>query len=75
MNELKGNPGELRATVHIERGTTGKVDTFYIVGGVSPEQAAALAAEGILPEAPRKEHGSSGAVVGPGSNITITPKE
>lgn len=38
MNELKGQPGELRATVTIIRKATGKVETYELVGHATPEQ-------------------------------------
>jgi len=36
MSNLKGIPGELRATIHITRKATGKVDTVEIVGHSDP---------------------------------------
>ena len=42
MSELKGQPGELRATIHITRKATGKVETYELVGQVSPEDDAAV---------------------------------
>lgn len=38
MNELKGVPGELRATIHITRKATGKVETVELVGHADPEK-------------------------------------
>lgn len=43
MNDLKGQPAELRATVTIKRAATGKVETYELTGKVMPKQAAALA--------------------------------
>ena len=45
MNDLKGQAGELRATVTIKRAATGKVETYDMVGTATPEQAAALLKE------------------------------
>lgn len=38
MNEIKGTPGELRATVTIIRKATGKTETYELVGHATPEQ-------------------------------------
>lgn len=38
MNEIKGKPGELRATVTIIRKATGKVETYELIGHATPEQ-------------------------------------
>jgi hypothetical protein len=38
MNELKGQPGELRFTVTIKRAATGKEETYNMVGAATPEQ-------------------------------------
>ena len=45
MNELKGQPAELRATITIKRAATGKVETYDLVGQATPEQVAALLKE------------------------------
>jgi hypothetical protein len=37
MSEIKGQMGELRATIHITRAATGKVETYELVGHVEPE--------------------------------------
>jgi hypothetical protein len=37
MPELTGQPGELRATVHVTRKATGKVETYELVGHVMPQ--------------------------------------
>jgi hypothetical protein len=61
MSNLSGQGGELRATVHITRKATGKVETYELVGRTTPEQH-----EQIMP----KHHGTSGALTGPGSICT-----
>lgn len=38
MSELKGRPGELRATLVITRKATGKKETFELVGSTDTEQ-------------------------------------
>lgn len=43
--ELRGVPGELRATVNITRKATGKVETFHLVGHADPKVLAAILAE------------------------------
>lgn len=63
MSDLKGAGGEFRATIHITRAATGKVETYELVGRTTPEQH-----EKIV-------HGASGAIVGPGSGVNIQPKE
>ena len=42
MSEIKGPGGELRATIHITRKETGKVETYELVGRTSPEQHAEI---------------------------------
>lgn len=55
MNEIKGQGGELRATVTIKRKATGKEETYTLTSkNVTPEQAAAL----IGNEQKEKENGS-----------------
>lgn len=61
MSELSGAGGELRATVHITRGDTGAVETYEVVGRTTPEQH-----EQIM----KPHHGSSGAMIGQGSNLS-----
>ena len=61
MSELSGTGGELRATVHITRAETGKVETYEVVGRTTPEQHAQITGT---------HHGASGAMVGPGSTCT-----
>lgn len=87
MSTLKGAGGELRATIHITRKATGKVETFHLVGHTSPEQHAKIMkmiesgelkfddlakdpqALGVSIEPVRTNHGSAGAIVGPGANV------
>lgn len=38
MSALKGNGGELRATIQIKRKATGKVETVELVSRTTPEQ-------------------------------------
>jgi hypothetical protein len=45
MNELKGQPGELRMTIHITRKATGKVETVELVGHSDPEKLAEIVAQ------------------------------
>jgi hypothetical protein len=59
MSDLKGQSGEMRATIQITRAATGKVETYELVGGLSAEQLAHLRA--TRPDAERKVHGCSGA--------------
>ena len=61
MNELSGKGGELRATVTITRKATGVVETYELVGQTTPEEHAQIVG---------KHHGTSGAMVGPGSICT-----
>lgn len=42
MNNLQASPGELRATVSITRKSTGKVETYKLIGRVTAEQAQAI---------------------------------
>lgn len=58
---LSGVGGELRATVQVTRGETGIVETYEIVGQTTPEEHARIVG---------KHHGTSGAMVGPGSICT-----
>lgn len=69
MNQLRGAVGELRATVHVTRKATGKVETYELVGGLNLEQLEAVKQAGIP-----KHHGSSGAMVGPEGEITTKGK-
>lgn len=39
MNDLTGQPGELKATITITRKATGKVETYELTGTAAPEQA------------------------------------
>lgn len=65
MRELKGQGGELRATIQITRKATGKVETYELVGRTTPEQHAA-----IMADAKRgRVHGTSGAMAGPGATL------
>ncbi|MCR4375993.1 MAG: hypothetical protein NUW22_14215 [Acidobacteria bacterium] len=64
---IKGKGGELRATIHVKRAGTGKVDTYELVGGCSLEEARALGA--------KIEHGASGGLVGQGAAMNNQPKE
>ena len=36
--QLTGQPGELRATIHITRAATGKVETLHLIGRVGGQQ-------------------------------------
>lgn len=38
MSDLKATGGELRATIHVTRKATGKVETFEIIGHTDPEK-------------------------------------
>ena len=40
MAELNGQPGELRMTIEIKRATTGKVETYELVGKVGDDPKA-----------------------------------
>jgi hypothetical protein len=54
MSELKGQPGELRATITVKRAATGKTETYELTSKISPEQAAKVIG-GKLKE---QDHGS-----------------
>jgi hypothetical protein len=64
---LSGQPGELRATIHVTRKATGLVETFELIGHSDPEKL-----KEILQA--RKHHGASGAMVGElgGMNLNTT---
>ena len=64
MSELKGQIGELRATITITRKATGKTEVYQLTGAATLEEAAALLLE------PPKVHGASGAMVGAGAKLT-----
>lgn len=64
---LKGAVGELRATIHVKRAATGKVETYTLIGRTTPEQHEQIIAEARQP----RVHGSSGAMVGPGGGINL----
>lgn len=63
MINIKVQSGELRATIHVTRKATGKVETYELTARTTPEQHA------------RIMHGASGALVGPGSEMNNQPKE
>jgi hypothetical protein len=66
MSDLKGATGELRATIHITRKATGKVETYELVGRTTPEQH-----EQMMGEVKRgRVHGVTGSIVGPGTDLT-----
>lgn len=66
MSDLKGQGGELRATIHITRKATGITETVELVGRTTPEQH-----EQIMADArPGRVHGTSGAVVGQGAKLS-----
>jgi hypothetical protein len=62
---IKGEIGEVRATVQVRRAATGLVETYELVGNTTPEQHAAIMAELGRP----KVHGASGSVAGAGSAL------
>ena len=66
MTNLTGQGGELRATVHVTRKETGKVETYEIVGNTTPEQHEQISKD--IHE--QISHGTSGALVGQGSILT-----
>jgi hypothetical protein len=43
--EIQGQPGELRAVIHITRKATGKVETYELIGHSDPEKLAEIMAE------------------------------
>ena len=55
MNDLKGQPAEMRATVTIKRASTGKVETYNLTGRVAPEQAEQIVAN----KTKEQDHGSN----------------
>lgn len=63
MSELSGQGGELRATIHVKRAATGKVETYEVTARTTPEQHAKIM------------HGASGGLVGQSSKINNQPKE
>ena len=71
MSELKSRGGELRATVHITRKATGKVETVELVARTTPEQH-----EQIMGDARHNHiHGASGTMLGQGAGMNNQPKE
>ena len=65
MSELKGQSGELHATIQITRKATGKVETFELVGRTTPEQH-----EAIMADMQRgRVHGASGEMSGQGATL------
>lgn len=71
MSEIKGPGGELRATVHVQRKATGKVETYYLLGHTTPEEHARILEEiraGRLRLGP-VEHGASGSLSGAGAEM------
>lgn len=67
MSELKGDGGELRATIHVTRKATGKVETFEITARTTPEQHEQIMGGRV--------HVASGNIVGPGAELNNEPKE
>ena len=63
MSDLQGKGGELRATIHVKRVATGKVETYEVVAHTTPEQHARIV------------HGASGTMVGQGAAVNNQPKE
>ena len=51
MSELSGVPGELRATIHIVRKETGKVEEYEVIGHSDP-----AVLEKILDEKKEQDH-------------------
>lgn len=71
MSELTGQGGELRATIQVTRKATGKVETYELVGRTTLEQH-----EQIMAQAkPKRVHGATGAMVGPGAAVANQPKD
>lgn len=72
--ELRAIPGELRATIHVTRKATGKVDTYQIVGHPDPEKLAQL----VGAARHNRVHGAAGSLAGEGAQLSDTsqpPKE
>ncbi len=59
MSELRAQSGELRATIHVTRKATGKVETYELIGAATPEQAAAIM--DVMKRS--REHGSAGVLI------------
>lgn len=38
MIELNGQPGELRFTVEVKRAETGEIETYELVGKITPDE-------------------------------------
>lgn len=38
MSNLKGQPAEVRAVIHIKRAATGKTETYELIGHTDPEK-------------------------------------
>jgi len=68
---IKGQDTELRATIHVTRKATGKVETFELIGHSDPEKLAQLVAEARH----NRKHGAQGSIVGPGSELQLPTKE
>lgn len=71
MINLQAEPGELRATIHIKRAATGLTETFELVGHADPAKLAEIVANARR----NRSHDAAGSMAGPGSNLTIQPKE
>lgn len=66
MSDIQAQPGELRATIHVKRAATGLTETYELVGHSDPEKLAEI----IGTARHNRVHGASGAIVGPGSDLT-----
>lgn len=63
---IKGNAGEVRATIQVTRAATGEVETYELVGAVDAAQATAV--EGMVKRT--RVHNATGAVAGLGAKLS-----
>jgi hypothetical protein len=54
---IAAQPGELRATIHVTRAATGKVETFQLIGHSDPEKLKEIMRN-------HRHHGTAGGLVG-----------
>lgn len=70
MSELNGQAAELRATIHVTRKDSGEVDTYVLIGQVTPEQH-----QRLMETMKHRVHGTSGAMTGPGAAVNNQAKD
>lgn len=63
MGDLKAEPGEMRATIHVTRKDTGRVDTVNVIGHADPEKLKELLAS-------HRTHDAAGLLAGKGASLS-----